>query len=90
MRFRSPFTFKLRQLILLLAITATAAILFSGLYISYQVQKERVIEDTLKSNHVFASKLASATDYFLAAAMQQLEFSAKKTENLRAPKVPRR
>ena len=77
MRFRSPFTFKLRQLILLLAITATAAILFSGLYISYQVQKERVIEDTLKSNHVFASKLASATDHFLAAAMQQLEFSAK-------------
>jgi diguanylate cyclase (GGDEF)-like protein len=77
LRFRSPFTFKLRQLILLLAITATAAILFSGLYISYQVQKERVIEDTLKSNHVFASKLASATDYFLAAAMQQLEFSAK-------------
>lgn len=76
MRFRSPFTFKLRQLILLLAITATAAILFSGLYISYQVQKERVIEDTLKSNHVFASKLASATNHFLIAAMQQLEFSA--------------
>ena len=65
MRFRSPFTFKLRQLILLLAITATAAILFSGLYISYQVQKERVIEDTLQSNHVFASKLASAANHFL-------------------------
>ena len=55
---------------------AAAAILFSGLYISYQVQKERVIEDTLQSNHVFASKLASATEHFLAAAMQQLEFSA--------------
>jgi len=55
---------------------AAAAILFSGLYISYQVQKERVIEDTLHSNHVFASKLASATEHFLTAAMQQLEFSA--------------
>lgn len=77
MRFRLPFTFNLRQLILLLAIPAAAAILFSGLYISYQVQKERVIEDTLQSNHVFASKLASATEHFLAAAMQQLEFSAK-------------
>ncbi len=77
MRFRLPFTFNLRQLILLLAIPAAAAILFSGLYISYQMQKERVIEDTLQSNHVFASKLASATEHFLAAAMQQLEFSAK-------------
>ena len=61
----------------MLAIPAAAAILFSGLYISYQMQKERVIEDTLQSNHVFASKLASATEHFLAAAMQQLEFSAK-------------
>ena len=76
MRFRLPFTFNLRQLILLLAMPAAAAILFSGLYISYQVQKERVIKDTLQSNHVFASKLASATEHFLAAAMQQLEFSA--------------
>lgn len=76
MRFRLPFTFNLRQLILLLAIPAAATILFSGLFNSYQVQKERLIEDTLKSNHIFASKLASATHHFLTAAMQQLEFSA--------------
>jgi len=76
LRFRLPFTFNLRQLILLLAMPAAAVILFSGLYISYQVQKERVIEDTLQSNHVFASKLASAANHFLISAMQQLEYSA--------------
>lgn len=73
---RFSYTLNLRQLILLLAIPAAATILFSGLYISYQVQKERIIQDTLKSNHVVASKLASATEHFLVAAMQQLEYSA--------------
>lgn len=70
----------LRFLILLLALTASVSTLVSSFHSTYQVQKEQLMSYTLKSNYAYANKLASATDNFLEAAMQQLAYSAKKIE----------
>lgn len=67
----------LRLLILLLAFSASLSTLVSSFYSTYQVQKEQLMNYTLKSNYAYANKLASATDNFLEAAMQQLTYSAK-------------
>ena len=67
----------LRLLILLLAFSASLSTLVSSFYSTYQVQKKQLMNYTLKSNYAYANKLASATDNFLEAAMQQLTYSAK-------------
>ncbi|WP_369619826.1 sensor domain-containing diguanylate cyclase [Pseudoalteromonas distincta] len=67
----------LRFLILLLAFSAALSTLIGSFYSIYQVQKEQLTSHTLKSNLAYAQKLASATDNFLKAALQQLEYSAK-------------
>lgn len=70
----------LRLLIVMLAFSASLATLISSFYSTYQVQKEQLINHTLKSNYAYANKLASATDNFLESAKQQLAYSAKKIE----------
>ena len=70
----------LRLLIVLLAFSASLATLISSFYSTYQVQKEQLINHTLKSNYAYANKLASATDNFLESAKQQLAYSANKIE----------
>ncbi|WP_206018185.1 sensor domain-containing diguanylate cyclase [Pseudoalteromonas sp. SWXJZ94C] len=80
MRYRLLPALNLRLLILLLALTASLSTLVSGFYSTYQVQKEQLINYTLKSNYAYARKLASATDSFLEAAMQQVAYSAKIVE----------
>ncbi|MEL0639794.1 sensor domain-containing diguanylate cyclase [Pseudoalteromonas aliena] len=72
----------LRFLILLLAFSAALSTLVGSFYSIYQVQKEQLTSHTLKSNLAYAQKLASATDNFLKAALQQLEYSAKIIEQL--------
>ncbi|WP_331460890.1 sensor domain-containing diguanylate cyclase [Pseudoalteromonas sp. SCQQ13] len=73
-------TLNLRFLILLLVLLASIGTLVSSFYATYQVQKEQLINYTLHSNYAYANKLASATDSFLEAAMQQLAYSANKLE----------
>lgn len=80
MLYKSLTNLKLRFLILLLAFTASLITLVSGFYSAYQVQKMQIMNSTLKSNYAYANKLASATDNFLEAAIQQLGYSAKIVE----------
>lgn len=80
LHFRFPVTFKLRQLILFLAFSAVVIALVSSFYLTYQVQKEQLINYTLKNNSAYANKLASATNNFLKSALQQLAYSAKVIE----------
>lgn len=77
LRFPFQTTLKLRQLILFLALSAVVIALGSSFYLTYQVQKEQLINYTLKSNYAYANKLASATNNFLESALQQLAYSAK-------------
>lgn len=67
----------LRLLILLLAFSASLITFASSFYSTYQVQKAQLIKDTLRSNYAYANKLASATDKFLEASLQQLAYAAK-------------
>ena len=60
-----------------LALSAVVIALGSSFYLTYQVQKEQLINYTLKSNYAYANKLASATNNFLESALQQLAYSAK-------------
>ncbi|SJN36043.1 diguanylate cyclase (GGDEF domain) [Pseudoalteromonas sp. JB197] len=64
----------------MLVLLAALSTLVSSLYSTYQVQKEQLMSNTLKSNFAYANKLASATNNFLESAMQQLAYSAKKIE----------
>lgn len=70
------FRLDLKRLILLLAFATAAVTLINGLYASYKVQRQLLIDQTLESNHAYASKLAKSTDNFLRAAQQQFAFSA--------------
>lgn len=66
----------LRRLILALAVISALVTLVNALHASYQVQRDQLIRSTLESNRVYAAKLATGTEHFLLAAMQQLEYSA--------------
>ena len=70
------FRLDLRRLILLLAFASAAVTLVNGLHASYQVQRQLLIDQTLESNHVYATKLARSTENFLRSAQQQFAFSA--------------
>ena len=67
----------LRTLIMLLAFASIAITLANSLYATRQVQREVLIENTLESNRVYATKLASTTEMFFQLAESQLAFSAK-------------
>ncbi|WP_328515303.1 sensor domain-containing diguanylate cyclase [Marinobacterium marinum] len=70
------FRLDLRRLILLLAFSTAAITLINGLNASYQVQRQLLIDQTLESNQVYASKLATSTENFLRSAQQQFAFGA--------------
>ena len=78
-RFKKHLTVKLdlKKLILFLAISATIVTFLNSFYSSYQVQKQQLQLQTLKSQSAYAAKLGLATDRFLQAAQQQLAYSAK-------------
>lgn len=67
----------LKKLVLFLALSASIVTFLNSLYSSYQVQKQQLQAETLKSQSAYAAKLASATDLFLQSAQQQLAYSAK-------------
>ena len=66
----------LKNLIILLAFFVAFITLANGFYANYQVQRSQLIKHSLETNHAYAQKLAAATDNFIHAAHQQLEFSA--------------
>jgi diguanylate cyclase (GGDEF)-like protein len=67
----------LRRLIILLAMLSGLITLGIGLYASYKVQRDSLIESTLSANRAYAEKLADGTDGFFRAAQQQLVVSAE-------------
>ncbi|NMM77994.1 diguanylate cyclase [Acidovorax sp. SRB_14] len=74
---RAPlFRIHLRSLILLLATVSAALTLANGLYASYTVQRQQLIDNALESNRVYARKLADSVEGFLQSAQQQLAYSA--------------
>lgn len=67
----------LLMLITLLVIASIVITLASSLYASSRVQREVLINNTLESNRVYATKLASTTEIFFQQAKLQLAWSAK-------------
>lgn len=78
---RNLFRLDLKHLILLLAFSTAAVTLINGLYASYQVQRQLLIDQTLESNQAYARKLADITTNFLLDAQTQLAFSARELSN---------
>lgn len=70
-------TLNLRQLILLLSISAAVLVLANTFYTSHKTQRALLIEQTLEANHGYALKTADNVNNFLLAAQQQLAFAAK-------------
>lgn len=66
----------LRTLITLLAVASIVITLANSLYASWRVQRDVLIDNTLESNRVYATKLASATEVFFQLAQSQLAYSA--------------
>ena len=67
----------LRQLILLLALASAFFSMINTLYAGYFTQRDLLINNTLKANQVYSTKLAENTQYFLKTTLQRLEYSAK-------------
>ncbi|GAB3245765.1 sensor domain-containing diguanylate cyclase [Chitinimonas naiadis] len=67
----------LRRLILLLAFGSVLLTLANTFYASYRVQRDLLISNALEANRVYAAKLSESTENYLAATIQQLEYSAR-------------
>lgn len=67
----------LRTLITLLAVASIVITLANSLYATWRVQRDVLINNTLESNRVYATKLASTTEMFFQLAQSQLAYSAK-------------
>ena len=67
----------LRTLITLLAVASIVITLANSLYATWRVQREVLITNTLETNRVYATKLASTTEMFFQLAQSQLAYSAK-------------
>lgn len=59
-----------------MAVSVALFTLANGLYASYRVQRQILIDNTLESNRAYAVKLAAITQNFLDEAHQQLAYSA--------------
>jgi diguanylate cyclase (GGDEF)-like protein len=71
------FRLDLQRLFLLLTIAAVLLTFANSYYVTYQVQKQLLIDSTLEANRVYAAKLAETTNNFLQNAQKQLAYSAK-------------
>ena len=67
LRLKRPKT-DLRTLITLLAVASIVITLANSLYASWRVQRDVLIGNTLESNRVYATKLASTTEVFFQLA----------------------
>lgn len=70
------FRIDLRRLILLLSISVVTLTAGNIFYASYETQRHFLMQQTLEANRIYAVKLASTTDNFIASAQQQLAFGA--------------
>lgn len=70
------FRLDLRRLILILAVTSAFVTLANSFYASYSVQRQLLIDNTLESNRVYATKLASSTELFVHSVQKQLLYSS--------------
>lgn len=66
----------LHSLIVLLAFLVAAVTAVNGFYATHNAQRDKLIQETLSSNHAYAKKLATSTDNFIRSAHQQLAFAA--------------
>ncbi|MBU3823353.1 MAG: sensor domain-containing diguanylate cyclase [Candidatus Oceanisphaera merdipullorum] len=68
--------FKLRGLILGLAVCSVLITLGNSFYATYEAQRSLLINNTLEANRVYAAKLAEVTTVFLDMAQDRLAYSA--------------
>lgn len=68
--------FRLRGLILILAVVSVLLTLGNSFYATYKIQRQLLIANTLEANRVYATKLAAMTDVFLDSAQHHLAYSA--------------
>lgn len=66
----------LRALILLLSALIAVFVLGASIFASYWVQRKMLVDGTLETNRVYATKLATMTEGYLGSALRQLAFSA--------------
>lgn len=69
--------FKLRGLILGLAVCSVLITLGNSFYATYEAQRSLLINNTLEANRVYAAKLAEVTDVFIDMAQDRLAYSAQ-------------
>ncbi|WP_349922137.1 sensor domain-containing diguanylate cyclase [Aeromonas veronii] len=69
--------FDLHRLILALAVLGVLATFGNSFYAIYQAQRQLLIANTLESNRVYATKLATSADNMLKSAQGQLAYSAQ-------------
>ncbi len=90
MFFKNLFRLDLKHLILLLAFGTAVITLVNGLYASYQVQRQLLIDQALVSNQAYARKLADMSNGFLLTTQQQLNFSARElSDKMHLPEFQR-
>lgn len=70
------YTLNLEKLILFLALFSSVIIIIMTFNLTYNIQKEDLIENSLENNYIYADKLARTTDDFIEDAQQQLKISA--------------
>lgn len=67
----------LRRLILLFTLFFVILTFINVLYASYHEQKQLLIQNTLESNRVYASKLADTVDHIIGAMQNQLAYQSR-------------
>lgn len=66
----------LRRLIVALTLCSALIPLANTFYASYSVQREQLMQATLRANQAYARKLAKSTEDFLQSTLQQLAYTA--------------
>ena len=68
----------LRRLILAMATVSVLITIANSVYVTYQLQREQLINNTLEANRVYAAKLAETTNNLMWLAQNQLKQSAER------------
>ncbi|MGE7090712.1 sensor domain-containing diguanylate cyclase [Lysinibacillus sp. NPDC048646] len=73
---------KLKYLIMSVVMVAFCFTGIGGLYITYHMNFDSIIVDSLESNRMYAQKLATAANLYLEECFQILEYSASNIESV--------
>ena len=68
----------LRRLILAMATISVLITIANSVHVTYQLQREQLINNTLEANRVYAAKLAETTSNLMWLAQNQLKHSAER------------